>query len=258
MGITFYGPPKLGHDSHDSHESPDAHTEEDDGQAEPEEEDHDDHHSEPHDPGPAMMVPLYILAAFTVIAFVVFPFIQNIVLESSDSWAETMTEMIMVKLTMPGLVPFAITLAALAIGGIPGYIIYIKNADRSNTIIPESGFRRKLHTFLKHRWYINEFYYWVLDKFLNFAEWYRVRVDNNIIDGIDFKSADSARAISGKLRWFDDNVVDGFAEGISTQSVSGSERSQSAQTGRVNDYVGVIMFGIGLLVILALITMGVI
>ncbi|MFX0044643.1 MAG: hypothetical protein ACFE8Z_02225, partial [Candidatus Hermodarchaeota archaeon] len=121
-----------------------------------------------------------------------------------------------------------------------------------------SGSRRRLHTFLKHRWYINEFYYWVLNKFLNFAEWYRVRVDNNIIDGIDFKSADSARAISGKLRWFDDNVVDGFAEGISTQSVAGSERSQSAQTGRVNDYVGVILFGIGLLVILALISMGVI
>ncbi|MHA2379087.1 MAG: NADH-quinone oxidoreductase subunit 5 family protein [Candidatus Thorarchaeota archaeon] len=258
MGITFYGPPKQEHDTHDSQETHDTHAEESEEQAEAEEEHHDEHHSEPHDPGPAMMIPLYILAAFTVIAFVVFPFIQNIVLETDQSWAETMTEMIMVKLTMPGIVPFAITLSALAIGGISGYIIYIKNADRPNTIIPESGFRRKLHNFLKHRWYINEFYYWVLDKFLNFTEWYRVRVDNNIIDGIDFKSADSARTISRKLRWFDDNVVDGFAEGISTQSVSGSERSQSAQTGRVNDYVGVVMFGIGLLVILALITMGVI
>ncbi len=258
MGITFYGPPKLGHDSHDSHESHDVNAEESDEEAEAQEEHRNDHHSEPRDPGPAMMVPLYILAAFTLIAFVVYPFIQNIVLETTHSWAETMTEMIMVKVTMPGIVPFAITLAALAVGGIPGYIIYIRNADRPNTIIPESGFRRRLHNFLKHRWYINEFYYWLLNKLLTFAEWYRVRVDNNIIDGIDFKSADSARAISGRLRWFDDNVVDGFAEGISTQSVSGSERSQSAQTGRVNDYVGVIMFGMGLLVILALITMGVI
>ncbi len=255
MGITFYGPPK---ETHEPHESQESHTEESEEHEESEEEHHDDHHSDPHDPGPAMMVPLYLLAAFTIIAFVVFPFIQNIVLESSQSWAEIMNEMILVKLTMPGVVPFAITLFALAIGGVPGYIIYIRNADRKNTIIPETGFRRRIHNFLKHRWYINEFYYWVLNKFLNAAEWYRVRVDNNIIDGIDFKSADSAKAISGRARWFDDSVVDGFAEGISTQSVAGSERGQRAQTGVVNDYVGVIMFGIGLLVIIALITMGVI
>ncbi|MFX1368098.1 MAG: hypothetical protein ACFFAY_05820, partial [Promethearchaeota archaeon] len=100
-------------------------------------------------------------------------------------------------------------------------------------------------------------YYRILNKFLDAAERYRVNVDNKIIDGIDFKSADSGKAISRNLRWFDDNVVDGFAEGVSTQSVAISESSQSAQTGRVNDYVGVILFGIGILLIVVLISMGV-
>jgi NADH-quinone oxidoreductase subunit L len=249
MGITFYGPSES--ESHNSHE--------DEVESHDEEEHHDDHHQTPHDPGPAMMVPLYILAAFTVIAFAVFPILQNIVLHESQPWIDTMTNMIMVKLTMPGLVPFAITLGALAIGGIPGYIIYIRNSDKPNTVIGEKGVSRKAYNFLKHRWYINEGYHWILRKFLNFAEMWRVRVDDKIIDGIDFKSADAAIAISTKVRWFDDNVVDGFAEGISTQSVKASETSLAeTQTGRINDYVSVVIFGIGILVILALVSLGVI
>ena len=249
MGITFYGPSQG--DSHDSHDE--------DGNEHEEEEHHDDHHQTPHDPGPAMMVPLYILAAFTVVAFAVFPLLQNIVLHESHSWIETMTEMIVVKLTMPGLVPFVITLGALAIGGIPGYLIYIKNAGTPNTIIGEAGISRKIYNFLHHRWYINEGYHWLLNKFLIFADMWRVKVDDKIIDGIDFKSADAAIAISTKVRWFDDNIVDGFAEGISTQSVRASETGLvETQTGRINDYVSVVIFGIGMLVILALITLGVI
>ena len=152
-----------------------------------------------------------------------------------------------------------ITLGALAIGGIPGYLIYIKNAGTPNTIIGEAGISRKIYNFLHHRWYINEGYHWLLNKFLIFADMWRVRVDDKIIDGIDFKSADAAIAISTKVRWFDDNVVDGFAEGISTQSVRASETGLvETQTGRINDYVSVVIFGIGMLVILALITLGVI
>ncbi|MFW9918973.1 MAG: hypothetical protein ACFFED_05190, partial [Candidatus Thorarchaeota archaeon] len=106
--------------------------------------------------------------------------------------------------------------------------------------------------------YINEFYYWVLNKFLNFAEWWRVRIDNNIIDGIDFKSADTAKGISRRVRWFDDHIVDGFAEGVSTYSVGASESGQAIQSGRINDYVSVIIFGFGLMILVILITLGVI
>ncbi len=247
MGITFYGPSQS--DSHDSHEE----------ETHDDEEHHDSHHQGPHDPGPAMMVPLYVLAAFTIIAFVVFPFIQQIAIGDTHTWNEILTEMIAVKFSPEGLPPFLITLGALAIGGIPGYWIYIKNADRPNTIIGEKGFRRRLYNFLHHRWYINEGYHWFLRKFLNFAEMWRVRVDDKVIDGIDFKSADAAIAISTKVRWVDDNIVDGFAEGISTQSVHASEIGLSeTQTGKVNDYISVVIFGIGILVILGLISLGVI
>ncbi|MHA2045879.1 MAG: NADH-quinone oxidoreductase subunit 5 family protein [Candidatus Thorarchaeota archaeon] len=247
MGITFYGPPQS--ESHDT-EEPDSHEEE---------EHHDEHHQEPHDPGPAMMVPLYILAAFTIIAFAVFPFIQQIAIQDTNTWDVILTQMIAIKFSPEGLPPFLITLGALALGGIPGYIIYIKNSDKPNTIVGETGFRRKIYNFLKHRWYINEGYHWVLRKFLRFADMWKYRVDDKIIDGIDFKSADAAIAISTKVRWIDDNIVDGFAEGISTQSVRASESGlDGTQTGVINDYVSVVMFGIGLLVILGLIALGVI
>ena len=251
MGLTFYGPlQEESHDSHDSHE--------DESETHEEEESHDNHHQTPHDPGPAMMIPLYILAAFTVIAFAVFPFIQQIAIGDTHTWSEIMAEMIAVKFSPEGLPPFLITLGALAVGGIPGYFIYIKNSDKPNTIIGESGFSRKIYNFLKHRWYINEGYHWLLGKFLNFADLWRTKVDEKIIDGIDFKSADAAIAISTKVRWFDDNIVDGFAEGISTKAVDASETSQASQTGRINDYVGVVIFGIGLLIIIALLSSGVI
>jgi NADH-quinone oxidoreductase subunit L len=254
MGITFYGPSQS--ESHDSHESPE---EEHESESHEEEEHHDDHHQTPHDPGPAMMVPLYLLAAFTVIAFVVFPFIQQIAINDTHSWDYILSHMISIKFSPEGFPPFLITLGALALGGIPGYWIYIKNADRPNTIIGESGAGRRVYNFLKHRWYINEGYHWFLRKFLRFTEWYKYRVDDKIIDGIDFKSADAAIAISTQVRWVDDNIVDGFAEGISTQSVRASEAGLSeTQTGRVNDYVSVVIFGIGILIILALVSLGVI
>jgi NADH:ubiquinone oxidoreductase subunit 5 (subunit L)/multisubunit Na+/H+ antiporter MnhA subunit len=265
MGMTFYGPPHSeSHEEHASHEDEsESHDEEESDEHEKEsefhdeEEPHDEHHQTPHDPGPAMMIPLYILAAFTVIAFVVFPFIQQIAIDDPRSWDVILVGMFATRFNLTP--PLMITILALLAGGIPGYWIYIKNADKQNSIIGERGIGRSFYNFLHHRWYINEGYHWILRKFLNFAEMYRVRVDDKIIDGIDFTSADAAVSISTKVRWFDDHVVDGFAEGISTQSVKTSEGGLAgSQTGRINDYVSVVMFGLGLLVLLALVSLGVI
>lgn len=253
MGMVFYGPSEF-----DKHEHEGASEHDHNDEEEKSEESHDEHHKVPSDPGPAMMIPLYILAVFTIIAFLVYPIIQNIVLHTSRDWFEILVEdMVAVKFGPEGIVPFMITLGALALGGVPAYWMYIKNAGSPSGAIPELGVRRRLYNFLKHRWYINESYYWFVNKFLRFAEFWRVRVDDPIIDGIDFKSAGTAQTLSSKIRWFDDNVVDGFAEGISTKSVEASEIGLESQTGRINDYVGVVIFGIGLLIIIGLLAAGV-
>jgi NADH-quinone oxidoreductase subunit L len=252
MGMVFYGKSEYDTDEHREEMTSNHHEEE------KSEEPHDEHHEVPHDPGPAMMIPLYILAAFTIIAFMIYPMIQNIVLQTNrDLFVIFLEDMVAVKFAPEGIVPFTLTLGALALGGIPAYWMYIRNAGSPPTSIPESGIRRKLYSFLKHRWYINEAYYWVVNKFLRFAELWRVKVDDQIIDGIDFKSAGTAQTLARKIRWFDDNVVDGFAEGVSTRSVEASEIGLESQTGRINDYVGVIIFGIGLLVIIGLLVVGV-
>ncbi|RDE17105.1 MAG: hypothetical protein C4K47_00085 [Candidatus Thorarchaeota archaeon] len=256
MGMAFYGPSRgvastedmsasLGHESH-GHSEQEPHTE----------------HEEPHDPGRAMMCPLYILAAFTIVAFAVFPFVEAVLFSEGPMtvsvWTSVLTEMVLVKLTMPGLVPFVFTLGALALGGIPAYILYIGRSDRPNTAIPDAGIRKRLYGFLKHRWYINEFYYWIVGGVLRFTSSWKSKIDDRIIDGIDFGSARTAISASKRIRWFDDHIVDGFAEEISTASVAASESSEVIETGRVNDYVAVLMFGVGVLVILALISLGVI
>jgi NADH-quinone oxidoreductase subunit L len=252
MGMVFYGKSEYDTDKHEEEPISTHHEEE------KSEEPQDEHHEVPHDPGPAMMIPLYILAGFTIIAFMVYPIIQNIVLQTNrDLFVIFFEDMVAVKFGPEGIVPFTLTLGALALGGIPAYWLYIRNAGNPPTSIPESGVRRKIYTFLKHRWYINETYYWVVNKFLRFAELWRVKVDDQIIDGIDFKSAGTAQTLSRKIRWFDDNVVDGFAEGVSTRSVEASEIGLESQTGRINDYVGVVIFGVGLLIIIGLLAMGV-
>ena len=220
------------------------------------------HRAAPHDPGPAMMVPLYILAAFTLVAVFVFPFIEALLSEAGPMTAaqyqEMFIEMWAAKVSPEGIVPFVVTLVALALGGIPAYTIYIRHADHPNTIIPERGLLRSVHGFLRHRWYINELYYRVVGGFLSLAESWRVRFDNRIIDGIDFGSARAGRYVSGRIRWFDDHIVDGLAERISTRSVESSETGQVIQTGRVNDYVAMMIFGLGLIIIVMLLALGVI
>jgi NADH-quinone oxidoreductase subunit L len=252
MGMVFYGPSEY--DTQDlKEETVNEHHEDEES-----EEQDDSHHKIPSDPGPAMMIPLYILAGFTILAFTIYPMIQNIVLKANRDWLVILLEdMVAVKFAPEGIVPFILTIGALLLGAIPAYWIYIRNAGKPPTTIPEKGIRRGIYSFLKHRWYINEAYYWVVNKFLKFAELWRVRVDDLIIDGIDFKSSGTAQTLARKIRWFDDNVVDGFAEGVSTRSVEASEIGLESQTGRINDYVGVVIFGIGLLIIIGLLAMGV-
>lgn len=252
MGMVFYGPSEF--DEHDQEEeSISSHNDKEES-----EESHDEHRGVPSDPGPAMMIPLYILAAFTIIAFIIYPMIQNIVLQTNrDLFIIFLEDMVAAKFGPEGLVPFTLTIGALALGGIPAYWIYIKNQDTPNSIIPENGILRKLHNFLKHRWYINEGYYWFVNKFLRFADLWRREIDEPIIDGIDFKSAATAQVLATKIRWFDDNVVDGFAEAVSTKSVEASEVGLESQTGKINDYVGVVIFGVGLLIIIGLLSLGV-
>ncbi|MCF2137912.1 MAG: hypothetical protein K9W43_11830 [Candidatus Thorarchaeota archaeon] len=252
MGLTFYGPP------HSHHET----SSEDHGDDLIEEaHDESDHHGAIHDPGPAMMIPLYILAAFTIIAFLVYPFVEIFIAESgvytAEAWTGILVEMTVAKFTT-GAVPFLLTLGALALGGVPAYIIYIKHADRKNAIVPEKGILRRVYNFLRHRWYINEAYYWILYKFLSLASWWRTRIDERIIDGIDFKSADAARGASRRIRWFDEKVVDGFAEGIGTAGYRASDDGLQLQTGRINDYVAMVIFGMGILLVVLLIMLGVI
>ena len=256
MGMAFYGP---SHNAASDSESVAQSEHEANERSEPEE---SSDHEEPHDPGPAMMIPLYVLAAFTIVAFAIFPFIQGILFGESpltlDTWAMNLVGMALAKVTMPGLVPLMFTLGALALGGISAYVLYIRRSDRPNTAIPESGVRKRLYGFLKHRWYINEFYYWIVGGVLKATSSWKARVDDHIIDGIDFGSARAATSASRKIRWFDDHVVDGFAEEISTASVAASTSSEVIETGKVNDYVAVLIFGVGVLVVLALISLGVI
>ncbi len=259
LGLVFFGPEQHHVESHENTDA-ERHSHDDHTEAEHTSHHETSSHTGPHDPGPAMMIPLYILAAFTVIAFAVFPYLQVLLSHEGpltvEAWLEIMTEMTVAKFTT-GIVPFSLTMGALLLGGVPAFIIYIKNADERPCLIPPSGLRRRLYNLLRHRWYINEFYYWLVGGLLRLVHSWHVRVDDRVIDGIDFGSASLARRISGRVRWFDDNVVDATGEGIAAISIRSSEAGSAIQTGRINDYIAVMVFGVGLIIVLALIAAGV-
>ncbi|MFW9919833.1 MAG: NADH-quinone oxidoreductase subunit L, partial [Candidatus Thorarchaeota archaeon] len=111
MGLTFYGPSeydKEGHDSSHSSGHDSSYPEEIDTLREDHEsnEHHaDDHHATPHDPGLAMMIPLYILATFTIVAMFVYPFIENIILGTEHGFTYFAVDVFLYKITV-GYVPF--------------------------------------------------------------------------------------------------------------------------------------------------------
>ncbi len=203
------------------------------------------------DPGLPMMVPLFCLAAFSVIALGVGPSLSNYLLGEEGA---TFVEMFESKISIPSLMTFG----ALIVGGVPAYLIYIRRSIDRNSLVQGNVILRKFHTFFENRWYINALYLKMLAGFLWFCRKLFTKFDQAVLERFNNGVAGFFRRSSTGVRWVDEHVVDGLANTIKDGGVLISEEVRPVQTGRISDYAFVFLFGLGMLILTLLVTQGVI
>ncbi len=124
-----------------------------------------EHGHPPHDPGPLMKIPLYILAAGSIVSGLLLPFLAGYFkplfkfLHIEDL---VFKEVVLFKfpdfLIKTVLSPlFGVAMVLVAIGLIPSYYIYM--VGRTDLLKLVDGPLKPLWTFLYNRWYINALYY---------------------------------------------------------------------------------------------------
>jgi len=158
-----------------------------------------------HEAPIVMWLPLVVLAITTIVLGFLEPFLKTFFL---SEWAHQFTaiphaphiasivemyiELFIHTFTSP---TFLITLGVLALGGIPGYFIYIRQRWRPS--ISETNF---LYQFLHKRWYWNGLMYKI---FVSGTLWFSRGMFNNIeakgIDQFNYAVADGATGLS---RWW--------------------------------------------------------
>jgi len=163
------------------------------------------HATSPHESDWWMTGPLILLAIpALVIGFVGSPFLNfgfQRFLEGPAFHEEQLTLL------------YPIIGAVLAIGGIAvAWLMYGAKAFVTDPLAKYGS----IYTLLANRYYIDEFYMWVIDKF--------------------------AIGVAAALTIFDRQVLDGIVNGIAEQFAKGGRFLRTAQTGRVQNY-GLVLFG---------------
>ncbi|MFQ5819646.1 MAG: NADH-quinone oxidoreductase subunit L [Candidatus Heimdallarchaeota archaeon] len=203
------------------------------------------------DPGLPMMVPLFCLAVFSLVAWGIGPDLSRFLVgEEGVSFGK----MIESKLSPPSL----ITLGALVVGGVPSYFLYIRQSINRVSLVEGNIVLRAIHRFFENRWYINALYLKLLAGFLWFCRKLFKKFDLAVLEGVNVGVAEVVRRGSIGVRWADEHVVDGFADGIKDSGVFVSEEIKPFQTGRISDYAFVFLFGLAMLILTLLVSQGVI
>lgn len=124
-------------------------------------------------------------------------------------------------------------------------------AQASETQITETS---KLHTFLNHKWYFDEFYDAVFVQPMHrigaFCRW----IDRYVIDGIVHGASALTIKIASWDRWIDELFVDGLVNRIGTLTFRSGVSLKAIQTGKLRQYVTLIIVGVVLLSVLAFLT----
>jgi NADH-quinone oxidoreductase subunit L len=200
-----------------------------------------------HDPGWAMMTPIIILAVFSVIGGFLGPLINNYFGQTDYTFAGVAAELTST--------PSLITFAALALGGIPAYLLYVRRIS-SPSRITSKPVLRGIHKLFVNRWYVNALYYKMLNGFTAFSRRLFGKGELSGLEGFNVKLPKFIVKVAGGARKVDERVVDRTANEIAKGTVSISGTSSKIQTGRISDYISAFFFGSVILLIAILITVG--
>ena len=195
-----------------------------------------------HESGPSMTLPLVILAVPSLASGFFFKYIW-----SFERWIPSEAQ------EAAGGTPLAIpvlSLSAVAVGILLAWQMYLHNRPSPSVLAQRfSG----LHKLLSHRYYIDEFYLWLIEWFVmkpaRFLYQFDYHViDQGIVDGAGFVALMASRAKS----WFDDNIVDGtLVNGTGAVVAWVSQGLRVFQNGLAQFYLLVVVSGLGALILWA-------
>ena len=108
-----------------------------------------------------------------------------------------------------------------------------------------------------NRWYINAVYYKVfVDVPLRASNWTAIHVEQNVLQKVNTGGEALGMGLSGAGIWFDRNVVDAVADGVSGAGQSLSRLFRRLQTGVLESYALVLILGLVALLVLLIVFMG--
>ena len=175
------------------------------------------YHHEPHEAGPAMTIPLIILAIFSLFSGLIFtygvPFAELI---SSDNKAfETHID--------PLVATASIVIAIIGIA--TAFMMYFKKTTMADYFVSKVP---KLYQGALHRFYFDEMWLFVTRKII-------------------------FNCISKPIAWFDHTFVDGFINALAFVTNAASDKIKGFQSGRIQQYA--LAYLIGALVFVAVFAM---
>ena len=258
--LTFFGEFRGGHAGEVSHGTEDHPVDEDHAAADSGHgvhDDHADHHGDPHESGPRILVPLYILATLAVLAG-----FTNIPRSGALDWVPEGVALQFEHLFEPkgGYFPTAgaiegalshpefdvvIALSSTLLGllGIGlAYAWYFKGLG-PHGITQRSRVARAGHTFLVNKYYFDHLYTGVIaggvkGPIARAANWSNKHILDGIVDSVGKGAVAGGRFVYETI---DQKVVDGAVNASGRAAEGGGQVFRIMQTGKVQQY-GAIFF----------------
>ena len=262
--LTFHGEFRGGHHDDHAHDADPAHAD-----------DHADdhaHHGDPHESGPRILYPLYILSAFSIlVGFANFPpgFLTGSKKDPSG-WQERFLHFIepagssyfpaVGHATPSWSLAIVASLVAVLGAGFAFYYYFVrldrlsKQQGVSLTGIPNgltttNAFARTGHKILVNKYYFDHLYTGIIAGFTKgplarATNW----VNQNVIDGMVDRAGQSAVS-TGQMVYekIDQGVVDGFVNGSGRVSDITGEELRHINSGRVQNYAAIMFAGAAIL-----------
>ncbi len=218
------------------------------------------HHSVPHESGPRILIPLYVLSGLSIVAGLVnLPPGIGVV---PDSWTERFGHFVepagvgyfsSIGHATPSWSLAVVSVGIAITGALLAYRYYFVRVDRLSrrlgkpiTELPDGpttkGLGRAGYTLLVNKYYLDHLYTGVIVRFTKgplarAANW----VNQNVIDSIVDASAESA-VRTGHMVYdrIDQGLVDGFVDGTGIVSDITGQELRRINSGRVQSYAAIL------------------
>ncbi len=215
-----------------------------------------------HEANPLSWVPYTVLATGTVVLGVlgllgIQGFLQSAAVAYLNTFVGAGSNAVSTAAAPFNFVSAGITLLLVVVGILAASQLYFARRASADKIIANSLVLRGLHNFIENRWYINAIYYRVfVDAPLAISTWTHTHFEWGVLQKVNPGGEALAKGISAGGGWFDRNVIDRLANRIADGGQAASRAARRIQTGIVESYALILIFGLLVMLLLFVLLSG--